>query len=551
MRWIKIVLLLIVILNAGLLFGSVGSQFVTANEVRCLPGGLAVWKSGSFALANDFPPLAKMAASLPALFMRVNFYIYDLSETGIVFESSLRDREEEFGAHFAYANPARYMSLIGWARTINDFWWLLGAWLIARWANELYGATAVVLALVLWGLGPNILAREQQATPALASAVALVVAMAAIRRSFEAACWGRALAAGIVLGVTQFVDFTSLMVYALWPIMAIVRWRQPDGRTFSTAQVLGMVGRAASILLLSVWVLNLGYGFQGSGTALEDYAFVSRALGADDHSSSPPTGGEPTGNRFRGTWLGRVPVPLPSDYLDGLDRRWHERETATGAGSDGESLATRAENPLTRLGAKVPLGVWILAAWSLVSTVARNPGGVRWRDEMSVWLPVVAILVLSTDRVGVLSPSHASILIAPFGAAIASKLASYLQPGHWKRGWLVLALVLWSTGSGLASYPNPCADLNEAVGERNGVAARLRHGPFDGGPISWLSRIGWEGIRRFGSEGWSSAIRSAPGSRACGIHFLRPIRDQRSLAIPPTRGGSARIRVITRWISII
>jgi len=81
-----------------------------------------------------------------------------------------------------------------------------------------------------------------------------------------------------------------------------------------------------------------------------------------------------------------------------------------------------------------------------------------------------------------LSPSHAIVLMAPFGAVIASKLADYLRPGRWKVGWLVVALAFWAMGSGLASCLDPRAYLNEAAGGRDRVAARLRHGPFDGGP---------------------------------------------------------------------
>ena len=59
--------------------------------------------------------------------------------------------------------------------------------------------------------------------------------------------------------------------------------------------------------------LNLGYLFEGSFQRLGDYQFVSQTFGG------PQTIEKGVGNRFAGTWVATLPVPLPKNYLLGID----------------------------------------------------------------------------------------------------------------------------------------------------------------------------------------------------------------------------------------
>ncbi len=91
---------------------------------------------------------------------------------------------------------------------------------------------------------------------------------------------------------------------------------------------------AVSAIALSVWIINLGYGFSGSGSPLGRLEFVSRALAGDRGPRGEGAAAAPAANRFRGTWLGRIGVPVPDDYVEGIDRRWHEWETAPPPGDE-------------------------------------------------------------------------------------------------------------------------------------------------------------------------------------------------------------------------
>ena len=91
----------------------------------------------------------------------------------------------------------------------------------------------------------------------------------------------------------------------------------------------------AAVFAIGLYVINLGYGFEGSFRRLGEYTFASRAL-AGLGSWAEHGGG---GNRFQSGWLGRIPVPLPYNYVLGIDRQKadFERKTAISAASGGHT----------------------------------------------------------------------------------------------------------------------------------------------------------------------------------------------------------------------
>lgn len=77
------------------------------------------------------------------------------------------------------------------------------------------------------------------------------------------------------------------------------------------------IGKLVIALICTVVLINLVYGFEGTGRRLGDFEFLSTSLGGSHDSRFE------TGNRYRGTLLGWVPVPLPCEMLQGMDYlRW-------------------------------------------------------------------------------------------------------------------------------------------------------------------------------------------------------------------------------------
>jgi hypothetical protein len=92
------------------------------------------------------------------------------------------------------------------------------------------------------------------------------------------------------------------------------------GETRPRVAWLREAGQMTLLLAVAVYAINLGYGFEGTGTRLGDFRFVSRTLRTVPAGDGPSVGSV-LGNRFDGTFWGRLPVPLPSNYVAGIDRQ--------------------------------------------------------------------------------------------------------------------------------------------------------------------------------------------------------------------------------------
>ena len=332
------------------------------------------------------PPLVRMVATTPVLFARPknDWSGYDAS-VGARSERSIR-------GDFIETNGERIFRLHTLARWACIPFSLLGAYVCFRWARELYGDKAGILALALWCFSPNIMAYAQLIAPD-AGATALGVAAAyCLWRWLGHPTWKRAVAAGVVLGLAELTKGTWIVLFGLWPLLWVV-WRLagpcaatcphpgplPEGEGEQTwgrgACQMGM------ILLLGLYVLNMGYGFEGSFQRLGDYGFVSETLGGP--SEDGRTGYSPQGrNRFEGTWLAGVPVPLPKNYLMGIDLQRWDFERKMWSYLRGEwRLGGWWYYYLYALAIKAPLGTWVLvflaagvSLWGLGSGRTPHPG---------------------------------------------------------------------------------------------------------------------------------------------------------------------------------
>ena len=121
--------------------------------------------------------------------------------------------------------------------------------------------------------------------------------------------------------------------------------------------------------IVAVYVVNIGYGFEGTFTQLGDFKFVSAALGAENGERKAPAGG---GNCLAGIWLGKLPVPLPKHYVLGMDLQRRDFESY---GSPSYLAGQFQEKGwwyyyLYALAIKVPLGTWLLVLLAAVAPIA-------------------------------------------------------------------------------------------------------------------------------------------------------------------------------------
>ncbi len=390
----------------------------TIDEVIHLPAGLSYWQTGRFKMYHHNPPLVKLIAALPLLGSKV--------QVDYRSEYWIQDPPNKAGfAHeFMEKNAANYFELFTHARLLMPLFSVIGGLTVFFWSRRLYGAGAGLLSLALWIFCPNILAHCRLVTTDIGATTLGTLATFLFWRYLKAPSWRNACLAGLVLGLAQLTKFSLVLLYAFWPVLLVAQLAiVPSLRPFACRLALQFV----SIVLISVIVIDVGYAFEGVGLPLGRYEFACQTLTRPvspgmrrPHSADPLREGayRYRVNRFRDTFLGALPVPLPEHYLLGFDDQKLEAEgiPAKFMLKPGEPVPANGDDLqgypvylngvlsskswwyyyLATLVYKVPEGTWLLVGSSLVVLCVSRRSRAPWFDEVTLGLlPAVILFVMS------------------------------------------------------------------------------------------------------------------------------------------------------------
>lgn len=366
------VVFLLLVTHSGLLAYSASVHSPNLNEPAHLVAGLSHWRFGQFELYRVNPPLVRMVAALPVMAAG-----YQEDWSGFYRAPGARPYFK-MGEDFVAANGERSFFLFMVARwACIPFSWI-GAIVCYLWARDLYGQPAGVVACSIWCFEPNILAHASLFTPDAQATALGLAACYTFWRWLIKPTWIQAALTGVALGLAELAKTTMILFYPLWPLMWLI-YRWPDRRDMSARRWLREAGMLAARMVVGLYVLNLGYGFEGSLTRLRDYSFVSEMFvggtsdeeqnGAGRSSTPGKQRARPTRrtNRFVNTWFGALPVPLPKDYVLGIDIQQRDFEHYARPSYLRGEWRDRGwwYYYLYACAVKVPLGLWLLGGVTL------------------------------------------------------------------------------------------------------------------------------------------------------------------------------------------
>jgi 4-amino-4-deoxy-L-arabinose transferase-like glycosyltransferase len=531
----KLVLFTVVsllIVHTGLLAWSAWRHSPVLAEVGHLPAGISHWRFGRFDLYRVNPPLVRMVAALPVLLAgpATDWKSYSTDAT--------TRSENVVGDAFVNANGPRTFWLYTLGRwACIPFGWV-GAWLCYRWARDLYGMASGLLAMTLWCFCPNILGHGSLMMPDMPVAALGACACYTFWRWLRDPTWARSITAGVVLGLAELTKTTLIVFYPLWPILWLA-YRVSGPRRMSASDWLREGGMLTASMLIGIYVINLGYRFDGSFRRLGDYRFESHTLNGfagDDHTHA-------VGNRFRDTWLGALPLPMPANYVQGIDAQKFDFELGIRSYLRGRwSQHGWWYYYLYGLAIKVPLGTWVLVVLAVIASLYARGHVISWRDEMLVLTLLLVILAFVGSQTGFSVHFRYVLPIFPFLFILASKAAIAVTRDRRILASLVAAALLWSVLSSLWYYPHSLSYFNEVVG-----------GPERGHEHLLESNIAWGQDLLYLKE-WYDAhldarpfylaavgpidprlagIESEPSRSGSGSPILRKETDQQSPGLPP------------------
>jgi hypothetical protein len=185
-------------------------------------------------------------------------------------------------------------------------------------------------------------------------------------------------------------------------------------------------------MAIGLFVLNLGYGFEGSFTPLKNFHFVSDLFTGESvpvslRETVPHAAREDyTTNRFAGSWLGELPVPFPKNYLLGIDIQQNDFKYY------GRPAYLRGKwrddgwwyYYLYACAIKVPLALWVLAIVMIVDRII-NGFTLRQncRDELVLLFPAIVIFAFVSSQTGINEHMRYVLTAFPYFFIWVSKIA--------------------------------------------------------------------------------------------------------------------------------
>jgi hypothetical protein len=307
----------------------------------------------------------------------------------------------------------------------------------------------------------------------------------------------QALAAGFTLGLAELCKTTWLILVPLWPALWL-GYRAGSGMPWRRwAREAAQLTAAGAFAL---YLLNAGYGFENVGRRLGDFPFVSRTLGGG-------SGREP-GNVLAGTSAAGVRLPVPSNYLQGIDVQKSDFESGMRSYLCG-TWRTRGwwYYYLFGLLVKTPVGTLALATLAVAAWPFVRLPGAGWRDEVALLAPGLAVLGFVSSQTGFNHHLRYVLLAFPFLLVGIGRVAVFPT-----RRWRVVVAVLAGATvvSSLVVYPHSMSYFNEPAG-----------GPMRGGEYLLDSNLDW-GQNLLFLKAWYDANPDARPLRLAYFGYIDP-----------------------------
>jgi len=546
----------------------------TLDEVAHLPAGQSYLEQHTFRMYRHSPPLARLLAATAAW----------PSHPKLLYERTWKFAEP--ANHWAFAfeviaanatdaeSRQRYIDSFTYGRYAIAVWSMLTIPFLYWWGCSWFGRWSGILAATLWTLSPNILAHAGLVTTDLAATSAGLLASFAFSRWLEHPTRMSFALSSLTLGLAQLVKFSSLWLYfifAFWLVAHLMLQRvrrrivsaeptsapRPNKQRPATERMSGLirpfVGFGAMVLL-SIVIIDAGYLFEGVGTPLGSFPFLSESLTRPRNFEDLPVAEsnnltyqriwQARANRFQGTLLAYFPCPLPYHFVAGFDEQKFESEgkypmylrgefasPLPGADADTSIFHRRGwwYYYLYAFAVKSPLSTFLLLvlamAWSFYRPASRSIVPLLYL----ALVPILAMSFLTDINLGL----RYILPALPFVFLVAGSLLASGRPA-WVF-WIAGIAVLWNVGVIARIHPHELSYFNEAVGGPvNGrfhlIDSNIDWGQDLRGLARWLDEHpDWKKDIKIGYAGTISPEFEGIENYELAPRDLRQVRDEQLL----------------------
>jgi 4-amino-4-deoxy-L-arabinose transferase-like glycosyltransferase len=451
---------------------SIRDDSLTSDELVHLPAGYSYLTQKDMRLNPEHPPLLKNLSAIPLLFIRDIKFPFEID----AWQKNVND-QWEFGSYFLYrmGNPVEKM--IFWARIPMILILILLGLYVFKWAREVFGNRAGLLALFLFSFSPTFLAHGRLVTTDVGSAAGVFIATYYFIKFLKDSSRKNLIIAGIVLGLAQLTKFSVVLILPFFGILIIIwairkssgfrEFLKTFGRYFGSCLLIGLIA------LSLIWVVYQYYTWN----------YPSGKQASDTESILAPSANEFLSNST--IWMTDKPVLRPiAHYLLGLIMAFQRTSGGDTTYFLGEvsGAGWKSYFPIVYL-IKEPLTFHILTIisilyliWLIYKSFRKNPiktvlkNWVKYHFVELSCLIFIAIYWTTSLIINLNIGVRHLLPVFPFTILLVSAATiSWLTPHHKRWGvklkWTIFGiLILWQAISIISIYPHFLAYANEIVG---------------------------------------------------------------------------------------
>lgn len=437
----------------------------TYNEPAHLVAGVSHLEFGRFDLYRVNPPIVRLIAGCPVVALG-----YDMKWAG--FQNAPGTRPVfRLGEVLVESNGSRYISIQVLARFACIPLSICGALGCFFWAAKMAGNRAGLCAVVLWCSSPTVIGNGQLITTDAHASGFGALACYAFWKWLQEPTWANVFLSGIVLGVAELSKTTLIVFYPIWPVIWVF-YRYCNDELVLRNTWLNEFPMLIVRMLIGVYIINLGYGFEEPLKPLGEFEFVSKLFGGESENE--------VGNRFSETALAKLPVPLPKNYVLGIDIQQRDFEDF----GRPSYLRGRFQEKgwwyyyLYVIAVKTPIGTLILVCTCVTCTGAIKKGHFRDLFVLAV-IPLVIFAVVSS-KTGFSHHGRYILPCYPFVFILISVLL-FSSPLGWLKKRIVAIGITWTVASMMMVYPHSLSYFNEFTGGPIGGPNHLLNSNIDWG----------------------------------------------------------------------
>lgn len=251
----------------------ISRKSITVDEIVMIPAAYYHLATGDFRFVNEHPPLAKLLAAIPLLFIQPN------EGQPKQFGAANASNEEKWAYQMGFwdNNPTAFQTISFWTRVPMIILTIALGLLIFRFARELFGARAAVLAVALFSLEPTVLAHGRVVQTDVPAAFGYLLLFMALYHYAKSRTWRGSAWLGVAAGIAILAKFSMLLAGPVLALFFLALWWRAS-RSGQPRSLL--VGHAGLVALAALLIINAAYFFQHRRFAEGDAQWIQQTFPA-------------------------------------------------------------------------------------------------------------------------------------------------------------------------------------------------------------------------------------------------------------------------------